>query len=500
METVSSLLLPLGMWLILSASAPTHLQRRLAAITMIALGVGTLSFVGFGYALMFGAPAGGAQPAWVFAGTRGFLLQGALDEAGLAQFIGAWPLVTACAILFSGALAARARTIAVAGLVALVAGIAFPIAGCWMWASGWLQALGANANLGDGAIDLGRIAVVALVAGAGAAAWIGALPRRTVRGPGELPEVHFPARAVAGVLCVLIAGIPGGAPGLDAVMAMGHFVNISLAVSAAILTAGAYTLFTTRNADVMTASRAALAAVIIASSGAALMPQWAMLALGLVCGLLATVGYYAVREHLRLADDTGMLSCALAPAAIGMLATGVLGVAAQPGAGQFVAQAAAVSSIAALAWTLVALALTVAARARAPLFLPEEIVVTTSPVAAADAATAAAVGTEWTTSLPDLNVTYTRAQETTAADATDAADGKAVPVQIAAAEPARSEGGILAWLRRSTTTPETPKQPRKTAYPYRVGGRRLATRPLAPGASSATASPENRETPGDELT
>jgi Amt family ammonium transporter len=431
-------------------------------------------------------------------GTRGFLLQGTSDAAGLSRFVSFWPLCIACAVMLAGALAARARALSVAALTVAVAGIAFPIAGCWVWGGGWLHALGDNAGLGRGAIDLGRIGVIGLVAGAGGAAWIGALPRREARGPAELSDVHFPARAVAGVLCVLIGSMPFG---IDLTLAMGQFVNTSLAVSAAILAAGAYAIFTTRSADVMTASHAALAAVFAASSGAALMPIWVMIALGIACGLLATLGDYAVRERLRLADDGAVIACAFVPAALGMFATGLFasgdfgvagmfaGMGEPSDPGQLVAQAAAVVAIATLAWGLASIVIALARQVRVQTLIPPELDIASSPVPVPAAALPAAVAaSEWAATRPEVNGSSTQSQDRTTVDTGTTSESAASPDRFDKRHDVpRREAGILGWLRRASTSPNVPKQPRRTAYPYRVGGRPLATRPIAPDTGPASA-------------
>jgi hypothetical protein len=368
--------------------------------------------------------------------------------------------------------------------------------------------LGANLNLGRGVVDLGRLSTAGLVTGAAAAAWLIRAPRREPASASEreseLPPVHMPMRAVAGVICALISTMPAS---LDPALALGQFVNSSIAVSAAILTAGAYTLFTTRNTDVLSASRAALAAVFVASSGGALMPPWVLAALGVICGLLATIGCYAINERLRWQDDSAIITSVLAASAIGMLATGLFASGASgvsgaiamgdhaPDPGQFVAQAVGVTIITVLSYAACAGALALMEKFHQPLLLPAEATHTRAP---ASVVVPAEVLTEVTPTLPEDNVATSLAPKTSNAASADLpVEGEAIPANVepesaqsSAQTPAPAKGkGLLAWLRRSSSDPLAPKQPRRVAYPYRANGRRLATRPLAANGEDETRPP-----------
>jgi Amt family ammonium transporter len=489
-ETASTLLLPLGIWLILSSGTPPHLHRRLAAASLITLAVATLAFYAVGFGLMFGGAGlgpqtndlaslrtaislpGSAQP-WVFAGADGFLLHNAAQLPGLNAFVSYWPLVAACALLIAGVLAQNGRTAAQVLLSAVAAGVALPVTGCWLWGSGWLSALGANAGLGQGTIDIGKLSTAGIVAGMAATAWLVRAPRRTpATGAADavLPPVHMPTRAIAGVICVLAGAVPVS---VDPTLALGQFVNSSIVVSIAILTAGAYTLFTTRSTDVLSASRAALAAVFIASSGGALMPPWALAGLGLICGLLATIGYYGVNERLRWQDDSAIITSVLAPAALGFLAAGLFAFGdfgSEPG--QLFAQSVGLAAIAALGYGVCAGALAVAARLHVPLWLSPDVIPTPAPTAVV-----APLALPTAVVVAEIAVTSTADAAQPTPTAVEVTPAELAPL---AAPPAAAHGSrLLAWLRGASADPLAPKQPRRVAYPYRANGRRLTTRPLA---------------------
>lgn len=508
-EVIGGSLLPVGVWLILSAATPPQLHRRLAAASLIAIAVATLTFVVCGYAFMFGA----ALPGAALPNASGFFLDGATTPEGLERFVRYWPLVIACALLIAGTLAPRARTVTHIALLTLISGVLLPVAGRWMWAGGgWPAALRTEISWGQGAIDLGHLSVIGLIAGAAGIAWLTTLPRRAITpSEPELPAVQFPVRAVAGVLCVLAstvayagasagasasasASASAGASAPGSAVALGQFVNSSIGVSAAILTAGLYTLFTTRRTDVLSASRAAMAAAFAASSGGALLPMGSVIVLGIGCGLLATIGFYAINERLRWHDDSAIVTSAFLPATLGVLATGLFANGAfgitglfaaaatdrAAGLGQLLAQVIGLGATAALAWAISSAMLGLLRRAGIALCVSTEVDVSTHLPADQLPASVAAATPDYTASLPEVQVTYTPPPEPSPASITQP-DYQTTPADPELSPPnvAKGHRDWLSWLRRSPAPPATPRQPRKVAYPYRVGGRRLAARPLA---------------------
>lgn len=499
---MGGLLLPVGVWLLLSAGTPSQLHRRLAVASLIALATATLAFVAFGFALAFGGRAlalgvGAAPERWIFAGLSGFFLDGATDLESLRTFVRFWPLIAAGAILTASALAQQSRAAPLVAFTAVVSGVVLPIAMCWMWGGGWLYALGANAGLGRGTVDLGRLAAIGIAAGAAGIVWLHSIPQRelALHEP-ELPAVHFPVRAVAGVLLIL-ASAPAfaGTFAPDAPeLPLGQFVNSSVAVSVAILTAGGYAIFTTRRPDVLSASRAAAAAVLATSSGGALLPMPAVAVLGVVCGLLATVGYYTVNERWRWRDDNAIVTSVFAPAAIGFLATGVFangafGIAgllsrsSEFEAGQLLAQTIGLIAIVLFAMGLSGAALELMRRARVTLLIPTETAYSQSPTLQPALSSVVVASAEFTDAAQAMSLTYASVSE--ASDPAPAASATAEEaLVVTATAPATDGGRMRSWLarfRRNDNTPPVPKQPRKVAYPYRVGGRPLAIRPASAG-------------------
>ncbi len=517
---VGGLLLPIGLWLLLSAGTPGQLHRRLAIASLIGVAVATLAFVAFGYALTFGARElsvgiGATPERWVFIGLSGFFLDGATDLESLRTFVLYWPLIAAGALSVAGALAQQARTATLTALTLVVAGIVLPIVGCWMWGGGWLSTLGTNAELGRGVVDLGHLSTIGLVAGAAGLAWLRAISRRELMPhEPELPPVHFPARAVMGVLLIMAstpAFVGAFAPDVPE-LPMGQFINCSIAVSAAILMAGAYTVFTTRRPDVLSASRAALAAVFITSSGGALLPMPVVVILGMTCGLLATVGYYAINEKLRWRDDSAIITAIFAPAAIGVLATGafangafdiagLLSARAGLASGQLIAQLIGLVVIASFAVGASNATLWLMKRMRSELVISTEPVYSQPPTSQPALSSVAVASAEFTDATQAVSLTYASVSDPDAyaagAQPTEP-EIESVAVEAAAVPQDQKPRGWLDRLRRSNVASPAPKQPRKVAYPYRVNGRPLAVRPPSADAGDAqndlsASSPDNRD-------
>ncbi len=483
-NAIGGLLLPAGLWLLIAAGVPSQHHHRLAAAVLIALAIGTLTLVAWGFAFAFGSrwqalslESDGAR--WVFLGLHGFFLQDATDPESIGLLVRLWPLVAAGALLAAGAVPSHVRLAAVALFALLVCGLILPVIACWGWTDGWLVRLGENAGLGRGWVDVGRLSTIGLATGMASLIWARlASPREPTPDMPQLPATQFPVRAVAGVLLSMAGAAALGGHDTPA-LSSGQFVSGAVAVSAAILTAGLYTTFTTRHADVLSAGRAALASVFVTSSAGALLPLPVVVGLGMVCGLLATIGYYVVHERWGWSDEAAIVTSVLAPSAIGLVCTGVFangsyGVVgllsrAELPADQLLAQVIGIFAIALFAYSVSRVALwplrvapnpavrTVRASAE-PASVLSEVVATPEPAAMPTAEPAAA---------QDAPVASAQSTVNTA--------------------PKQTRRGLFERFKRSNVAaPTPPKQPRKVAYPYRVGGRPLAARPLAAEDGSAS--------------
>lgn len=483
-NAIGGLLLPAGLWLLIAAGVPSQHHHRLAAAALIALAIGTLTLVAWGFAFAFGSrwqalslESDGAR--WVFLGLHGFFLQDATDPESIGLLVRLWPLVAAGALLAAGAVPSYVRLAAVALFALLVCGLILPVIACWGWTDGWLARLGENADLGRGWVDVGRLSTIGLATGMASLIWARlALPRELTPDTPRLPTTQFPVRAVAGVLLSMAGAAALGGYDTPA-LSSGQFVSGAVAVSAAILTAGLYTTFTTRHADVLSAGRAALASVFVTSSAGALLPLPVVVGLGMVCGLLATIGYYVVHERWGWNDEAAIVTSVLAPSAIGLVCTGVFangsyGVVgllsrAELPTDQLLAQVLGIFAIALFAYSVSRVALwplrvapnpaarTVRTSAE-PASVLSKVVATPEPAAMPTAEPAAA---------QDAPVASAQSTVNTA--------------------PKQTRRGLFERFKRSNVAaPTPPKQPRKVAYPYRVGGRPLSARPLAAEDGSAS--------------
>ncbi|PJF47484.1 MAG: hypothetical protein D6709_06060 [Chloroflexi bacterium] len=510
-DWVGGLLLPVGLWLLLSAGMPSHLYHRLASATLIASAIATLAFIVFGFALAFGGEelslSIGAPPErWTFAGLSGFFLDGATNLEGLRAFVRFWPLIATGAMLVARVLGQQARIVTLTVFTIVVTGIILPLVMCWMWGRGWLHTLGTHVGLGQGTVDLGHLATTGIAVGAFGVVWLHSLPRReSARRESHLPAAHLPVRAVAGALLVLVS-VPAFADAFAPEapeLPMGQFVSSSVAASIAILTAGGYTIFTMRRPDVLSASRAAVAAVLATSSGGALLPMPVIAALGIICGLLATIGYYAVNERLRWQDDSAMVTSVFVPAAIGLLATGMfangtfgvsgmLSHSAGFKADQLLAQAVGLVAIALFAMGMSKTTLALMRRARIALLIPAETAHSHPPKPQPARSSVVVASAEFADAAQAISLAYASASEAPHLASADRPATAKDSVAIEETAPATGEGSARRWLarfRRRNEAPPTPKQPRKVAYPYRVGGRPLSIRP--PSASAKDAEDEN---------
>jgi ammonia channel protein AmtB len=477
------LLLPAGLWLLIAAGVPSQHHHRLAAASLIALAIGTLTLVAWGFAFALGSrwqalslESDGGR--WVFLGLHGFFLQDATDPESIGLLVRLWPLVAAGALLAAGAVPSHVRLAVVALFALLVCGLVLPVVACWGWTDGWLARLGENAGLGRGWVDVGRLSTIGLATGMASLIWARlALPRELTPDTPRLPTTQFPVRAVAGVLLSMAGAAALGGHDTPA-LSSGQFVSGAVAVSAAILTAGLYTTFTTRHADVLSAGRAALASVFVTSSAGALLPLPVVIGLGVVCGLLATIGYYVVHERWGWNDEAAIATSVLAPSAIGLVCTGVFangsyGVVgllsrAELPTDQLLAQVIGIFAIALFAYSVSRIALW-------PLRVaPNPAARTVRAPAEPASVLSEAVATPEPAAMP-------------AAEPAAAQDGPAASAQTTAeAPPKQTKRGLFERFRRSPSAAPTPKQPRKVAYPYRVGGRPLSTRPLADADGSAS--------------
>ena len=261
-------------------------------------------------------------------GLRGFFLGDAIESTAVDLFVSYLPLVITGAMLFASLMGQRTGLIAQAIATFIISGVMLPVIGFWVWGGGWLAALGANLSLGHGAVDIGALSTVALVAGGAGLVWLVTSPRQQPSDTPELPQSIFPLRAFCGAGCALIglvafvAGNPLYANFAEETTSA-LLVNMLMATGIAVIVSIAYSVFATRRPEVLAAARAVIAALIAVAAGGMLLPVWTVVLLGVATGLLATLGLYITREVLRWPDDGAVMSTVLLPAVMGLLCVGL---------------------------------------------------------------------------------------------------------------------------------------------------------------------------------
>ena len=121
---------------------------------------------------------GGDAHSWGLVGMHGFALNGVGRGESLGWFLLMGLCASIAAVIPTGAAVERWRFKSFFLFSALVAGIVFPIFGCWTWGGGWLSQLGVNVRLGHGTVDYAGSCTIHLLGGcAGLAAVIALGPR-----------------------------------------------------------------------------------------------------------------------------------------------------------------------------------------------------------------------------------------------------------------------------------------------------------------------------------
>ena len=346
-----SLLVPAGFMLIGVAGLPRERAWNAALGGLAALGLASLAYWAFGFALQFGG-VGLAYPqaelrnlvwewsplstewgiGWGAAGLSGWFLSGdGMTALGYALFLAHLPWAVTAAMIPIIALRDRAPSVATMALALVIGGLVYPLAGNWVRGGGWLGALGNNLSLGHGFVDIGGAGTVHLVsAGLALAALVVWAPRREKRAPADtkLPPAHLPLLAVLG--CLLI---PSGTIGwlwanplqtgmINDLGLMRGSVNVLLFAAAGTIVPLLYTWFVTGRSDpVMTARGAAAGTVAGLAAGPFVPPGMAVL-IGLLAGATVPFVTFLVDSSLRLDDVTGSISVSGVPAILGLLLVG----------------------------------------------------------------------------------------------------------------------------------------------------------------------------------
>jgi len=342
-------LAPVGFALLAAATGPAERVPDVALAALLALGLSCVAYFACGFAFQFGGlglwhpdPAYKSLNVywsafgpdygrgWGMLGLHGFgLSDGAGTPAAFQLFLAQLPMVTTATMI--PLLALRRRVHATISLLAglLVALLIYPALGNWMWGGGWLSQLGANLDLGHGALDMGGAGPVHLAAGTLALmAIVIFLPRRQAgdarSAPIPLPDAHLPVLGILGALLLVVGWwaviLAQPLPDWTTLSTELTGMNLILAAGAGALLPALYTWFAAGRPDPIMVARGLAAGMIAVSAGAPFMATWAALLVGGMAGILVPISTYFILEKLRLDDAGGVIAMHGVGGAIGLLA------------------------------------------------------------------------------------------------------------------------------------------------------------------------------------
>lgn len=292
-----------------------------------------LAYYAVGYAFQFGAVAINAAPAniggtptlnkfligsggWGFLGGKGFFLSGPGYDAGsLCLTLFEVVFMETAGYIIVGAICERITFWAFLLCELFVAGVLYPIFGCWVWGGGWLSQLGLTMNLGHGYVDFAGSSVVHAVGGFCAMALAIILgPRLGKYGPDGKPR-PFPAHNLAFVVTgtfILLFGWMGFNPGSTlaatdlriSVIA----VNTNLAAVAGAASAMLFWYFRFGKPDITMACNGMLAGLVAITASCAFVSPTASVIIGALAGVLVCVGVLFNERVLKVDDPCGAIA------------------------------------------------------------------------------------------------------------------------------------------------------------------------------------------------
>lgn len=292
-----------------------------------------LAYYAIGYAFQFGAVAMNAAPAnlggtptlnkfligsggWGFLGGKGFFLTGPGYDAGsLCLTLFEVVFMETAGYIIVGAICERITFWAFLVCELFVAGILYPIFGCWVWGGGWLSQLGLTMNLGHGYVDFAGSSVVHAVGGFCAMALAVILgPRLGKYGPDGKPR-PFPAHNLAFVVTgtfILLFGWMGFNPGSTlaatdlriSVIA----VNTNLAAVAGAATAMVFWYFRFGKPDITMACNGMLAGLVAITASCAFVSPTSSVIIGAIAGILVCLGVLFNERVIKVDDPCGAIS------------------------------------------------------------------------------------------------------------------------------------------------------------------------------------------------
>jgi len=331
-------------------------QAMLGNLALIAVAAIVFAFIGASFTGSLGLKEVALHVAgkpWSVLGLGPFLLRGLGGAAPQAQLAVLFEfLAVAMLVLLPwGSGADRWRLAAGCASAAVSAAIVFPLAAHWIWAGGWLAALGVNFSVGAGFLDAGGAATVHVIGGMSALAivWI-AGPRR-----GKFPKEglstampgHNAIYVLFGCLLALVGWVAWNLAGaiiwvhapLSALP--GTAINTLLSASGALAATFSVTRFRFGKPDASLCANGWLAGLVASSACAAFASPVGSLFVGGVAGVFTPLLVEVLELALSIDDPTGAITVHGAAGLWGLIAAGFFA----PQAGQLLAQLIGIAAL-----------------------------------------------------------------------------------------------------------------------------------------------------------
>jgi Amt family ammonium transporter len=259
--------------------------------------------------------------------------------------------VAMAAILPWGSGADRLRIAAGCAVAVILSAVVFPLAAHWIWANGWLAALGANFSLGDGFLDPGGAATVHALGGISALAVVWIVGPRRGKFPKEGLSTAMPGHNASyvlfGCLLALVGWLAWNAAGailwLNAPLATlpGTAINTLLSGAAAIIATFAFTRIRFGKPDASLCANGWLAGLVASSACAALVTPGESILIGGVAGICTPLLVELLELALSVDDPSGAITVHGFAGLWGLFAAGLF--ASQPG--QLLAQLVGIAAL-----------------------------------------------------------------------------------------------------------------------------------------------------------
>ncbi len=259
--------------------------------------------------------------------------------------------VAFAALIPWGSGADRLRLAAGCVIAAVLAALLFPLVAHWIWAGGWLAALGANFSLGSGFLDPGGAAAVHVLGGLSALAVVWIVGARRGKFPREGLSTAMPGHQVVyvlfGCLLCLVGWLAWNAAGailwLNAPLSAlpVNAMNTLLSASAALLATLAVTRFRFGKPDASMCANGWLAGLVASSACAALVTPGESLFIGLAAGCITPLLVEMLELALSIDDPSGAIAVHAVAGLWGLLAAGFFA----PQRGQLLAQVVGIAAL-----------------------------------------------------------------------------------------------------------------------------------------------------------